>query len=77
MPHQHRNRVFLPGVFFLFGFRRFRFHTRRGLRPSSEGVGRRGSAYPTDDPLKWKMQACALREVRGTSACMTVEALRC
>ena len=27
MPHQHRNRVFLPGVFFLFGFRRFRFHT--------------------------------------------------
>ena len=49
----------------------------QGLRPSSEGVGRRGSAYPTDDPLKWKMQACALREVRGTSACMTVEALRC
>ena len=28
MPHQHRNRVFLPGVFFLFGFRRFRFHTK-------------------------------------------------
>ena len=41
MPHQHRNRVFLPGVFFLFGFRRFRFHTKiEELLPLVESYGR-------------------------------------
>lgn len=57
MPHQHRNRVFLPGVFFLFGFRRFRFHTNQGMDDGFESAPRASRPAPQPAPQPARQSA--------------------
>ena len=63
MPHQHRNRVFLPGVFFLFGFRRFRFHTKKGSNSQADTISHgemsaRDGFCPAKPPPDFKFPSC-------------------